>query len=247
MRLADKIIQSIGSASDIGGSVSSLGAAIAEAERFELDDDFALACENLTFSKPSSLAAALPFCRLPFPKVWLEWKSSARGLSEKGEHSEPTKLGCLLEKDDDDPSFVMATWAWFHEDHDYGGVTVCPLGGLMDWEPQSRIPAFLRDAAERLKAGSSSEDIASGQRMLKFVSSEENATSEEVARAMRASDRFAKYSQSEDEIQAYREIGNHVLTVVSKHGLRLFDLMTGGQPDHIKKKLIGIKGWICVS
>jgi hypothetical protein len=51
----------------IGGNARNFERAIETAQRFELADELALACENLSSSGPSSLAATFPLCRMGDP------------------------------------------------------------------------------------------------------------------------------------------------------------------------------------
>lgn len=74
MRLSDHLMAECGGAVDVGGIFTKTCAAIREAERFELSDDVAKACYNLTKSKPTTLLGALPLSRAPYRKLWLEWK-----------------------------------------------------------------------------------------------------------------------------------------------------------------------------
>ena len=77
MRLSDHIIAERGGDSDTGGIFTSVANALQRAERFDLTDDVAPAAYQLTTSKPSSLLSVLPLWRVPYQKVWLEWRGGA--------------------------------------------------------------------------------------------------------------------------------------------------------------------------
>jgi hypothetical protein len=237
MRLADKIVQSVNSASDLAGSISNVSTALQSAQRFEFDDRFTLACETLANSKPSSLTAALPLCRLPYKKVWLEWRGSALKLAEKGDYTPPSKLGCLLESQGDDLQTVSATWAWHHEEPATGGVSVCPLGAFMSWNPDKEIPDVLRELADRLQTQASPEHIAAAQAIFKLISAERLLTNSEAANLM-LSGKFARHARSTEEVDAFRKIASHSMTIIPSHTEAFFSAMMNGANAATRAKLI---------
>jgi len=147
MRLSDHIIAGCGTTTDIGGIFTKTAAAIRQAQRFELTDDVALAAYNLTKSKPTSLLKAMPLCRAPFRKIWLEWRGGLTSTMIRPENKrdrefapDPVKQGVLIETDQTGQRGTM-TFAWVHKEKPdrfgeelYTPVNVAPLGALFNWD-----------------------------------------------------------------------------------------------------------------
>ena len=142
MTLADEILAARGTQNDMGGIITSLASALEQAERFVLHDDVAAAGYQLIRSRPSSLLDGLALCRLPFSKLWLEWRGGVSlnswpvyPTTERDPATRtvarpvPKRTGCLIEARDDGGQTGQITWAWVHD----SGVNVCPLAVNFDW------------------------------------------------------------------------------------------------------------------
>lgn len=153
---ADRIVAARGSYSDQVScrSIGRLAERIERAECFVLDRDAQDAIASVARSKPSSLLAALPLCRLPFKTCWFEWPGDLWDRAptwndsdkpwnvEVNSNSDPTPkwMGALVEAFDDTHQRVGITLAWEHDprndDELSAGVLpicVCPMGWLCDW------------------------------------------------------------------------------------------------------------------
>ena len=113
MTLADDILAARGSEFDLGGVLTSLGRAIESAQRFKLTDDVALACMELIHSRPSTLNAALPLCRLPYSSIWVETRGGlGRNQTPIQDRPAPVKQGVLIESANDTGQTGVMTVAW---------------------------------------------------------------------------------------------------------------------------------------
>jgi hypothetical protein len=150
LRLSDHIQAERGGENDVGGMFTSIADALLQAERFELSDDVAKAAYQLTMNKPTSLLKALPLCRAPHRKMWIEWRGGLTSEMMKREHKrdpliapDPLKQGCLVETDESGQRGTM-TFCWVHKerpDRIYSPVNIAPLGTLFDWSENADIIA----------------------------------------------------------------------------------------------------------
>ena len=171
MRLFDQISADVGSLMDnwAAGSISSVAAALKDCLRFELSDEVRDAAQRVQKSKPSTIMAALPLCRLPYRRVWVEWLPGRVGnLRDAGPDAppQPQRTGFLMEAVDDSLQRGNITWCWHHPHHHSpalrqhdpnGGETIiCPLGAAFDWSPEPTIPfspgATRREIIDGVKA-----------------------------------------------------------------------------------------------
>lgn len=141
MRLADHIIAAPGTQADeqFCGAFTNIAPSVRAAEKFELTDDVAMAAYQLTRSKPSALVQAMPMCRMPYPKIWLEWRGGILGDSKRNDPlfntPNPAKQGCLIEGDETGTVGVM-TFAWVHKDssvHAPQPLNLAPIGTMFNW------------------------------------------------------------------------------------------------------------------
>ncbi|MBO0715722.1 MAG: hypothetical protein J2P55_00095 [Rhizobiales bacterium] len=155
MRLADHFLAARGSLADLGGFVSYMEPAIREAQRFEIADEVGYAVHDLVHSKPSTLAAALPLCRLPYPVMWLEWRG---GLGpHRNAKTIPTRQGVLIESLEGQVGWM--TFAWIHphgsdRDNDLLGiehqVNISPIAVYFDWRPDGDVREIVRKTHKAL-------------------------------------------------------------------------------------------------
>ena len=220
MRLFDQVTADVGSFMDQGtqGTISSVAASLKDCLRFELSPEVRDAALQVQQSKPSTIMAALPLCRLPYRSVWAEWSAGREAnLRDKqaGAAPQPQRTGFLMEAVDEALQRGNITWCWHHTQHgerslqqrDPGGseTTICPLGVSVDWSPEPTIPYPV------------------------------TATREEVSDAVKTSDsHLGKHLGNENEIDALVEDTKRFYTCVSHHAVkyvRWLDSTMLTQPD----------------
>jgi len=92
----------------------------AGAEVFVLDPTALAMALNVVFGKPSSVLAALPFVRLPFPKTFIEWSTQdARAATadlgspnrqREGATTQLERVGFLFSEDPERPGVLLAEY-----------------------------------------------------------------------------------------------------------------------------------------
>lgn len=103
-------------------SLAHLQATLREAQKFELAPDFAAAAEELSVNF-STIAAAIPHCRLPYPLMWLEVAQQSRPrFSTAPMHAPeiqmiPSRVGFLLKAHDAQLSRFEAHQFWTLKDY----------------------------------------------------------------------------------------------------------------------------------
>ena len=131
LSLADRIFAQCGSRADamhLGRSFTFLHKAISLAQRFNLDLDVVHACHELKQSKPSSLVAALPLCRLPYPRMWVEWTGTVKwrcGVLIESLNGNPT-TGLITHVYDGGDCPVINPWATYFDWRTDGDVSALP-------------------------------------------------------------------------------------------------------------------------
>jgi hypothetical protein len=98
-----------------------------EAHRFVLSRDAVHTIHGISESSPARFLAALNVCRLPFPTMWVEfaykdrhdWQEEAakrNGITivQHDMASAPSRLGFLLEQEDDKGQVISVTPVWTH-------------------------------------------------------------------------------------------------------------------------------------
>ena len=145
-------------------------------------------------------------------------------MTEKGPADTPTKIGCLLEADVADPHMITATWAWYHEGADHGGVTVCPLGTTIDWAMESRIPDLIRKSVEAAAATDNREGRLGDNFLLSLNSRDMTATPDTMSRWMELLAKYAPHANSEREIEGFQKILRSSALTVPNHTDTMFRL-----------------------
>jgi hypothetical protein len=221
----------IGGAADIGGIFTNICAAIREAERFELSDDVARACYNLTKSKPTTLLGALPLCRAPFRKLWLEWRGGLTSGMIRPENKrdpllapDPLKQGCLIETDASGQRGTM-TFCWLHKlkpervgQDLYSPVNIAPLGTLFNWDEGGHV--FDDGMAEYRRRHPTERDVTSPAGVLELILLKKytkGMSDEEAKRWMEQSvyKGWSKFAGMESERKALLQLGRHAMMFVS--------------------------------
>jgi hypothetical protein len=160
MRLADRLTAAVGGENDLNlvGAISSLVKVLGKAECFELLDDVRDACTEVARSRPSSMLSALPFTRLPYEHVWVEWQTGARIVREELDDPlkpQPDRVGCLLSCSGKDFNAGDMTWAWVHSEalvpageHQ---LMVSPYAIHFDWREDGDMTRTAIEAGEAIK------------------------------------------------------------------------------------------------
>lgn len=89
------------------------------APKFRLAPDAVKAAFQVQTSKPSSVIAAMDFCRTPYPKIWLEWGQKDTvdaGRNQRAypmQDARPGSVGMLLDMDEAGRKGTMSlAWDW---------------------------------------------------------------------------------------------------------------------------------------
>jgi hypothetical protein len=144
---------------------------IRSAHRFVLDRNFAAAADELKFTNPSAFEKALPLCKLPFDRCWLETAHQDRDSFIHGEHfpgfDETIKrVGVLLENRTDTNGWIMHL-GWSTED---GRICLSTRALSVDFEAPDALQAAPPAVWHYVDPGSSpmsfqGKDVAAHLRM----------------------------------------------------------------------------------
>src|SRR6185295_18314809 len=149
MNLADHILASKGTIYDLCGMVSGMGRVIEKAERFEMADDVVKAAHSLLDTKPSTLNAALPMCRLPYSTMWIEYKGGLGPVNRRDPKFAPipARQGFVIEtppsgEGTGQVGFATVAWAHHHPEHegpDEYPISASPFAIYFDWRPDGDV------------------------------------------------------------------------------------------------------------
>jgi len=233
MRLADQIAAVCGTDLDLDDIMTKLASGIARAQRFKIDDDVARAAVGVVRSKPSSLVAALPLCRLPYPVMWLEWDCASmlgtRGNERDEDAPTPQKMGVLIEALSNDQLQVgQMTWAWVHADRPDENVlpglpnmTVCPFSIIFDWREDGNLletlgPAFDKIHKERPNSFTAFLAILTDP----FLREGSLDLTAKIMRSAAMTRGWDKLADNPREVEAVHELIRHATPWVSTHAQR---------------------------
>jgi len=137
MRLADQISEIAGDKDcdyQWCGAVAKLSEHISRAECFELESDVVETVERLRFTKPSSLVTALPFARMPYPLMWVEWRNVMSPYKRPVSYGEeaPTRTGVLIQQGETALDGLMS-WVFQFRNEVMSPV---PFGAMFDFTRQ---------------------------------------------------------------------------------------------------------------
>jgi hypothetical protein len=102
------------------------------AQKFILTKDFSVAVDGLVDNLPE-LEKIVPYCRLPFPLMWIEWMHDdrphwdvtgpyeARPIDKSRHQGEPSRVAFLLEQHGDNPTKWKAHLFWSLKELPDGG------------------------------------------------------------------------------------------------------------------------------
>lgn len=122
-----------------------LASRASNAPMFILNRDAAMMAHNISESTPKRFLGALSMCRLPFPRMWIEfvYKDRADWLvmaAEKGiaaiphkDASAPSRLGYYLEQLDEDGREIMIQPVWNHPE--MNTLSICHLTLILKTNP----------------------------------------------------------------------------------------------------------------
>ena len=238
MNLADHLIAAAGTGLDVAGALSSLADRVKNAERFEMSDDVVRACAELVNSRPSTLNAALPICRLPYNSMWIEYHGGVNASINKRDPKTapiPARQGFLIEGPPEYAGRVgYATLAWVHTNL-YDGVVgdapfTSPFAIYFDWREDGDVRRVIR-AAHQIYLEKFPRNNIERQALHGVIDWIEkiflgSSKHDEVKRFFMIRHGWQKYVTDEKEIEAMRESENHMLAGLSPHGVELILKMT---------------------
>jgi hypothetical protein len=153
MRLADHFLAARGTYADLGGFATHMGPRIERAQIFEVSDEVVRAAGGLIQSRPSTLVAALPLCRMPYETMWLEYRGGLGpqqgGRTEFDGAPVPWKQGVLVEAMAGGQAGLL-TIAWMHSpDSSTEGITrhpinITPVSVYFDWRPDGDVREMVK-------------------------------------------------------------------------------------------------------
>lgn len=241
--LADYITAARRTIYDIGGTMSSIGHGVEQAERFVVSDDTALACLELMRSRPSSLIKALPLCRLPFKRIWVETRGGFADENTRGGVAPVPELqGSLVESIGDQTGLITVTWV--HKHRELGNlsnaVNCSPFSIYFDWREDGDVCEVVRSMHRKIAKVIDSRLI---DRIIK--TSEEKwlvpARDEDRVEFMKHRSWWGKYATDKREVAALREHERHMLPGLCPHAANMLDMIGRGAPTTDFVKLL--KNW----
>jgi len=129
------------------GLIGKFAAELTKAQCFELSPTVVTACATVSASKPSSILAATPMLRLPYPLIWLEWYANRGDYLRENEKPIPGRMGCLVIADGDKTTNRgYAYWAWYHDED---ALSIAPFGIAFDWDMNH--PAVVEQLVNKFK------------------------------------------------------------------------------------------------
>lgn len=124
-----------------------IASTLKECPRFVLDRNATLMIHNVSISSPYSMLSAFDICRLPYPKMWIEFDYSHRdewlkalaaggyAVAKHDEASPPSRLGFLIEAQDDEGRVIEVLPLWSHPLSEPVGLNYCHLALRIDMRP----------------------------------------------------------------------------------------------------------------
>jgi hypothetical protein len=228
MRLADQILAARGTMFDIGGFATRMSRFIQEAQRFEIADDVARAAGQLVYSRPSTLAAALPLCRLPYDTTWIECRGGLGRVSKREDNAPiPARQGMLIESPPipgmrGQVGFMTEAWVHAHYDNLPAAVNFTPVAIYFDWRPDGDVRDVIRTVhrliIEQCQRGTTRELAAlyiegMEKRWLNI------STPEAVSHFFTGFDAWKGFANDPKEVEAIRRMDHHMMAGVSPHGV----------------------------
>ncbi len=241
MILADDILAAAGGPDDLGGMIASIAGSIRQAERMVLADDVAEAGYQLIQSRPASMLEALPLCRFPYERLWLEWNGDAsrragwaldpwierqKPVAERTPRHTPLRIGCLIESEPGGQRGAR-TWAWQHRNR---AISVGGVGVMFDYSAGGDVFQW---GLSKLEDPRQKEMLAALARPL-----EDDRLTELMTEGKRA---WSKIAGDERERTALRALGRHHTHWISPHAHGAIALLEQGDPI-VGRRLF--EGWM---
>lgn len=233
MRLADHFLAACGSLADLGSFASLMAPVIRQAQRFEIADEVATAVHGLVDSRPSTLAAALPLCRLPYSTMWLEWRGGLGPRQRPDGPPVPTRQGALIQSIQGQVGFM--TFGWIHHEgsdaeNDALGiehqVNISPIAIYFDWRRDGNVSECIRmmhdsisdtiGKAEIVRACFDSYRENFERRYLKTKAWDSGSALQFFTKSRPS---WAKLADSKRELEALEELDRHLGAGLSPHGV----------------------------
>lgn len=128
---------------------AALAEEVLRAERFVLQRDAVFLIHSVSNVPPSRLVPALQICRMPFPRMWVEfvykdrddWHAWSKVERESyADSSAPARLGFYLEQKDESGRAIDVTVVWRHNnDPNFGGRAIVIGGYSMHLNTQEGV------------------------------------------------------------------------------------------------------------
>lgn len=247
MILADDIAAARGTINDGAGFFTSLHNAIQKSHRFVLKDDVAISAYRLVRSRPSSMLAAMPLCRLPYRSIWIEWSGGIseragwqiypaieRGKEDIIRRVNPIRMGCLIETLDETYQRGQMTWAWLHPEE---GMNGSPLSVNFDWTENGNIESAAR------AAGVDTGDAISRIMFKRYIERPASFSEAIVKDVLETHSGWSALRNDNREIAALSELLCHEAVWISRHGRQMIDLlMSDRDPKYIIRCLSAWEG-----
>jgi hypothetical protein len=258
MRLADDMLAARGTLNDIGGFAAHMAPWIETAERFEVADEVARAAGDLIDSRPSSLVAALPLCRLPYETMWVEYrgglgKDGGVGRRKFDDAPTPSKQGVLIESMPGGQTGFM-TVAWVHTcDAIEHAVNISPISIYFDWRENGNVRNIIH-RAHNLIISSIPDPIMRdlvGLYRQKLESKWMTADMAAIRATFTGRDRWEDFRDAR-EIEAMKTLDRHMMPGISPHGTGIIGfVLARGNAKEIQQFMLkweadvqGEGGWV---
>lgn len=203
MRLYDKIMAAPGTLLDRAyyGTFTNLARGLKQAQCFILEPDIASACEEVCYSKPSSMLSAYKFLRTPYPHMWIEWTPNDR-IKERtriNDKPRPIRMGCYIESNAaGTKGTIMYLWEhrktlFIHSDDDLPEITPNPFGIIFDFVSEEPV---MVQYAQSVGLNYTKED----------VEKRDSVSREKFRESMITGNKWNKFAHDERELDAYMEL-----------------------------------------
>ena len=212
MRLYDKLLTTPGTILDEAfcGAFTTLAQGLRQSQCFLLSPNLAAACEEVCWSKPSSILSAQKMLRVPYQHTWIEWELDDRLKEHTRENTKPKplRMGCYIHTNKEGTKGT-AHYCWEHRispelKEKYGAdipgfedmpeITLDPFGIIFDFADGAE-PAMVQ-YARSIGMNYTEEDLRA-----------RNIKAKEAYRdAMRRSEKWRYLAKDENEVEAYMKL-----------------------------------------
>jgi hypothetical protein len=251
-----------GGLADIGGFAKNMEPWIKRAQRFEVTDEVARAAGDLIYSKPSSLAAALPLCRLPYETMWIEYRgglgAATTGNRDFDNAPTPWKQGVLIEAMPGGQTGFM-TIAWMHSYDDETiehAVNISPVSIYFDWREEGDVREIIRMAHGAILKSIKNphlRDLVDLYRVSLETKWHGRADTTAIQATFTGRRSWGEnFSDNARETEAMRTLERHMLPGISPHGVGIIGfVLSHGKTQEIRNFMLkweadvqGEGGWV---